>query len=130
MKRIAEWFTTQRRQAIQVFAGSIAPFAILFGFGTDGFWEQALIITGAVLQAASSLLSLVNVRAGDWGTGWAVIRGAVYSFAIVVSPSLSLLGLYNADTNATILVAVSLGLAALSNLTAIFSAKATTPEGE
>lgn len=121
MNTIAAWFTPERRQSIQLFFGALAPFAILLGFGTEGVWEQSLIILGAVLQAVSSLLSLVNVR--DPHTIWAVVRGAVYALAATVSPALVLLGFYDDATNATILVGISLGLGALSNLLAIFIGK-------
>jgi len=122
MKRIANWFTAERRQQIQLFLGSLAPLAILFGFGTDGVWEQVLIVAGAVMQFAASLLSLINVRVADWATqGWAIVRGAIYALATVVSPALVLLGFYGEDTNASILMAVSLGLSALSSLVAIFA---------
>jgi hypothetical protein len=123
MKTIAAWFTPDRRQAIQLFFGALAPLAILFGFGTEGVWEQTLIIIGAVLQFVSSVLSLVNVRPGDWGAGWAILRGAIYALAATVSPALALLGFYDDATNATILLAISLGLGALSNLLAIFTSK-------
>ena len=113
-------FTPERRQAIQVFFGALAPLAILLGFGTEGVWEQSLIILGAVLQFISAVLSLVNVRKGDWGAGWAVIRGAIYALAATVSPALVLLGFYDDSTNATILLGLSLALGALSNLLAIF----------
>lgn len=123
MKTIAAWFTPDRRQSIQLFFGALAPLAILFGFGTEGVWEQTLIIVGAVLQFLSSVLSLVNVRRGDWGAGWAIVRGAIYALAATVSPALVLLGFYDEATNATILLAISLGLGALSNLLAIFTSK-------
>lgn len=121
MKTIAAWFTPDRRQAIQLFFGALAPLAILFGFGTEGVWEQALIILGAVLQFVSSTLSLVNVR--DVNTAWRIVRGAIYALAATVSPALVLLGFYDDATNATILLAISLGLGALSNLLAIFTSK-------
>ena len=119
--KLASWFTPERRQAIQVALGSLAPLAILFGFGTEGVWEQWLIIAGAVMQAISSLLSLVNVR--DASTAWAVARGAIYLLAATVSPALVLLGFYDEATSATILLGLSLGLGALSNLLAILIGK-------
>ena len=118
---MSDFLSPERRQAIQVFAGSVAPLAIMFGFGTDGIWEQVLIILGAALQLGSSLLSLINVR--DVRTGWKVLRGAIYTAAMTVSPALVLLGLYSPEVNAVLLTAVSLGLAALSNLLAIFVGK-------
>jgi hypothetical protein len=123
MKGFAAWFTPDRRQAIQIFAGGLAPLAILLGLGTEGIWEQTLIIFGAVLQFISSLLSLLNVHKGDWGAAWAIVRGAVYALAMVVSPALVLLGFYDEATNATVLAAVSLALSALSNLVAVFTSK-------
>lgn len=116
--KLKAWFTPARRQAIQVFAGAVAPFAILFGFGSDGTWEQVLIIFGAALQFLSAILSLVNVKGANV---WAVLRGALYSLAATVSPALVVLGLVSVETNATILTATSLGLAALSNLVAVFT---------
>ena len=120
MKKLYKWFTTQRRQAIQVFLGSLAPFAIMFGFGTESVWEQSLIITGATLQFLSSLLSLVNLR-GVLEV-WTVVRGAIYTLGTVVSPALVLLGFYDEATNAMILTGTSLALGAISNLLAIFTA--------
>lgn len=123
MKTIAVWFTAERRQSIQLFFGALAPLAILLGFGTTGVWEQSLIILGAALQFVSAVLSLVNVRVGDWGAGWAILRAAIYTLAATVSPALVLLGFYDEATNATILLAISLGLGALSNLLAVFIGK-------
>jgi hypothetical protein len=77
MRRVADWFTPERRQAIQLWFGSLAPLAIMFGYGTEGMWEQWLVIGGAVLQAVSSGLSLVNVR--DVNKAWQIVRGAVDS---------------------------------------------------
>jgi hypothetical protein len=118
MKAITDWFTPERRQQIQVLFGALAPLFILGGFGTEGQWEQILIITGAVLQFLSSLLSLVNVRGGD---AWAVLRGAIYALATTVAPALVLLGWLNPETSATLLTGIALGLTALSSLVAIFT---------
>ena len=122
MNKVAEWFTSERRQAIQAFLGSLAPLAVLFGVGDNGTWEQVLVISGAVMIFAASLLSLVNVRINDWATqGWAIVRGAIYALAMVVSPALVTLGVYNDDINTTITTAVSLSLSALSSLVAILA---------
>ncbi|MDQ7877382.1 hypothetical protein Q9R08_05260 [Microbacterium sp. QXD-8] len=121
MKKFVDWFTAERRQAIQVALGSLAPLSILLGFGTEGAWEQWLIIIGAAMQAVSSFVSLVNVR--DANTAWAIVRGAIYLLASTVSPALVALGYLDQATSATVLVAVSLGLGALSNLLAILIGK-------
>ncbi|TDL43823.1 hypothetical protein [Microbacterium oleivorans] len=117
----AAWFTPDRRASIQAFLGTLAPFAILLGFGTDSVWQQALIITGAALQFLAGILSLVNVR--DAQTAWVIVRAAVYGLAATASPALVLLGFYDEATNAIILTGVSLGLSALSSLLAILIGK-------
>lgn len=128
MHKFAAWFTTDRRQKIQVFAGSLAPLLILWGFATQGVTEQLLIILGAVLQFLTSITSLANVKRGDWSSAYDVLRTAVYGLAAVASPALVLLGLYSEATNASILTGLSLGLAAFSSLLAIFvSGKQNTP---
>jgi len=120
MKSLAEWFTQDRRQKIQLFFGSLAPLLILLGFATEAQTEQWLIIVGAVLQFVAAILSLVNLKRGDWSTAWAVTRGAIYALAATVSPALVLLGVYDNGLNATILLALSLGLSALSSILAVF----------
>lgn len=123
METLNKIFTPERRQQIQLFFGSLAPLLILAGFATQAQTEQWLIIIGAVLQFVSAVLSLVNVRKGDLGAGWAVIRGAIYSLAATVSPALVLLGYYSEDTNASLLTGLSLGLSSLSALLSVFIGK-------
>ena len=123
MNKLAEVFNADRRQQIQLFLVSIAPFLILGGFANEGQVQQVLIITAAVLQFLGAVLSLINVRKGDWGAGWAVVRGAIYSLAATVSPALVLLGLYDQETNAALLTGISLALTGLSSGLAIFIGK-------
>jgi len=120
-RSFAAWFTPERRQQVQVFLGSLAPLLILLGFATEAQTEQVLIIVGAVLQFGAAILSLVNVRAGDFAAGWAVLRGAIYALAATVSPALVLLGLYDEALNASLLTGLSLALSSLSSLLAIFT---------
>lgn len=122
MNAFARFFTPERRQLIQAFLVTLAPLAIMFGYGTEGSWEQVLIIAGALLGAAASLLNLINIRIADWATqGWAIVRGVIYSFGTVVSPALVLLGFYGDDVNTQILTGMSLGLTVLSSAIAIFA---------
>lgn len=122
MRSFALFFTPERRQLIQAFLVTLAPLAIMFGYGTEGTWEQVLIITGAVIGAVASLLNLLNVRISDWATqGWAIVRGTVYTLGTVVSPALVLLGFYGDDVNTQILTGLSIGLTALSSAIAIFA---------
>lgn len=123
MGNLVKVFTPERRQQIQLFLGSLAPLLILGGFATQAQTEQALIITGAVLQFLAALLALVNVRRGDWGAGWTVIRGAIYALAATVSPALVFFGLYDEATNAVLLTGISLALSSLSALLAVFIGK-------
>lgn len=118
MKRLAAWFTPERRQALQVWFASLAPLVILAGFATQEQTEQVLIILGALLQFAASALSVVNA---NWRDALGVLRGAVYALAAVASPALVLLGVYDEATNAALLTALSLGLSSLSSLLAIFT---------
>lgn len=123
METLSKIFTPERRQLIQLWLGSLAPLLILGGFATQAQTEQWLILIGAAFQAFAAILSLVNVRRGDWSTGWMVIRGAIYAFAATASPVLVVLGLYDESTNAALLTAISLGLSSLSGLLAIFIGK-------
>ena len=122
MNSFARFFTTERRQLIQAFLVTVAPLAIMFGYGTTDTWEQLLIISGAILGAVASLLNLLNVRVADWATqGWAIVRGTIYAFGTVVSPALVLLGFYGEEVNTQILTGMSLGLTVLSSAIAIFA---------
>lgn len=123
MNKVVAFFTPARRQQIQLFFGSLAPLLILGGFATEAETENYLIIIGAVLQFLAALLSLVNVRKGDYGTGWAIVRAAIYSLAAVVSPTLVFFGLYDASTNTALLTGLSLALSSLSSLLSIFIGK-------
>lgn len=123
METLSKIFTPERRQQIQLFLGSLAPLLILGGFATQAQTEQWLIIAGAIVQFLAAILSLVNVRKGDWGAGWAVIRAAIYALAATVSPALVFLGLYSDETNAALLTGLSLALSSLSSLLAIFIGK-------
>lgn len=122
MRKFAEWFTPERRQKIQAAVVTLAPLAIMLGYGTEGQWEQWLIILGASIGAVGSLLSLLNVRITDWATqGWAIVRGTIYAFGMVVSPALLALGWINDDWNERITVGLSLALTALSSAISIFA---------
>lgn len=123
MKKLASIFNAERRQQIQLFFGSLAPLLILGGFATEAETQQFLIIVGAGLQFLASILSLVNVRKGDWGAGWAIIRAAIYGLVAVVAPALVILGLIDPETNAALLTGLSLALSSLSSLLSIFIGK-------
>lgn len=117
---MSEWLSDERRQKIQIFLASLVPLLILSGLTTDVAAEQILIIiAGAVLQFVAAGLSLLNLR-GNFSEAWTIARGAIYALATTVAPALTVLGVLDDNTQATILTAVSLGLTALSSLVAIF----------
>jgi hypothetical protein len=121
MRKFQEWFSPETRQKIQAFVVTVAPIAIMLGYGTEGQWQQWLVILGATIAALGSLLSLLNVRVTDWSTqGWAIVRGVLYGLGTVVSPALVALGYINEDTNAKVLTGLSLGITALSSAISIF----------
>lgn len=122
MHTFANWFTPERRQLVQAFLAAIAVLAVQFGLGTEGQWEQILVLGGAALGALAGLLSLVNVRVADWATqGWAIVRGVIYGFATVASPALVALGFFNEDVNAQIVTGIGQGITVLSAAIAIFA---------
>lgn len=123
MKNLETLFNADRRQMIQVFLASLAPLLIIGGYATHSQTEQYLIISGALLQFVASVLSLVNVRKGDWSTAWAIVRGAIYALVAIVSPALVFFGLYDEATNTLLLAGISLALSSLSSLLAIFVGK-------
>lgn len=120
MKHFLESFTPELRQRIQAALGSLGILAVAFGFGTDGIWEQILVLTGAALQFLASIANIANLRGVN--DIWKVIRGAVYTLGFTVSPALVVLGVYGDDLNQQILMGLSLGLSALSSFIAIFTA--------
>ena len=121
MRKFRDWFSPETRQKIQAFVVTLAPIAIMLGYGTEGTWEQWLIILGAGVGALGSLLSLGNIKITDWSTqGWAIVRGVLYGLGAVVAPALVALGYINEDTNAKILTGLSLGITALSSAISIF----------
>ena len=121
MKSFAAWFTTQRRQGIQLLFTSLVPLFMLFGLGTDETWAQWGIILAALLQMLGSLLSLLNLEEGNWGAKWAVVRGAIYSFGLAVAPAFTILGWLTEDMSGLILSAVSITLTVLSSLVAVLT---------
>lgn len=121
MRKFKEWFTLERRQGILLFAGSVAPLLILFGFGSKTVWEQWLIILGVVLQFVSSLLSLLNLKVGEWGAGWAIIRGAIYALGAGAAPALVALGIWDNEFSSYFMLGLALFLAALSNLVSLLT---------
>jgi hypothetical protein len=122
MKTIANWLTPERRQLVQAFLAALAILAVQFGLGTDGQWEQILVLGGATLGALAGLLSLVNVRIADWATqGWAIVRGVIYGFATVASPALVALGLYNDTVNEQIVTGIGQAITVLSAAIAILA---------
>lgn len=121
MNAFKAWFSTERRQGIQVFAASLAPLLILFGLGTEGFWEQWLIILGAALQFISNLMNLLNLKQGEWSKGWEITRAAIYTFGMALAPAFVALGYWTEDFSGLILTGAALALSVLGNLISVLT---------
>ena len=121
MKTLTQWLTPTRRQAIQGLVATLAPLLIMLGIGSAGQWEQISFIVGAVLTLLANLLNLVNVRVGDWGEAWILVRTAIYAAAATVVPALAALELFSADTGNTLVLGLSIVLAVGSAFVAIFT---------
>lgn len=117
MKKLASWFTLERRQDIQLLLGSLAPVLIFLGLATEAQAEQWQIVGTALVQFVASTLSLVNVR-GGWQV-WTVLRGAVYTLGATLAPALTVLGLIDESQQGMILTGLSLTLSVLSSLLAV-----------
>ena len=120
MPKFVQWFTSERREAIQIFLGSLATLLILGGFLSEHAAEQWLLISGAALQFIANISNLAFLKKGDWGGGWAIVRGAVYALAATVAPALATLGVVVFDSD-LLLTILSLVLAGIGNLIAIFT---------
>ena len=124
MHTLTSWFTPERRQGIQALAASLVPLLILWGFGTEQVWDQWLIILGAALQFFSNALSLANLKPGEWGKGWEIARGAIYTLGLSVAPALVVLGFWTEEFSSTVLTGVALALSVLGNLVAVLTSGA------
>lgn len=119
IRKFAAWFTLARRQAIQLFAAGLAPLAIMFGLGTEGGWEQSLILVGLGTQFVSNLLNLLSLKEGEWGKGWAIVRGAIYSLGLGAAPALVALGIWTDEVSTQFALGLGLALAAVGNAVAL-----------
>lgn len=102
-----------------MFAASLVPLLVLFGIGSQATWDSWMIIVAATLQFVASLLSLLNLKKGDWGTGWAIFRGAVYALGLAAAPALVSLGYLSHEQSGLVLAGAGLTLTTLSSLLAI-----------
>ena len=124
MHTLTSWFTPERRQGIQALAASLVPLLILWGLGTEQVWDQWLIILGAALQFFSNALSLANLKPDEWGKGWEIARGAIYTLGLSVAPALVVLGFWTEEFSSTVLTGVALALSVLGNLVAVLTSGA------
>jgi hypothetical protein len=122
MKRLAEWFSAERRQKIQIAIASIAPLLIVFGLTSQSDVDQFVIILGAVLAAAGPLLSLANLSRSEFA-GWVITsaRGVLYGAAAVIVPALVALGWVTDEQSTTTLALISTSLTVLASVVAIFT---------
>jgi hypothetical protein len=121
MKKFRSWFSPKRRQLIQLAAASLAPLAMTLGLGSDVEWTQGLLLFGGGIQFVANLTSLINVRVGDLGAGWAVVRGAVYSLGATAAPAFVTLGIWSDSDGTRYAGILALALALVGNVVAIIT---------
>ena len=121
MKKFAQWFTLERRQGIQLFVASVVPILVLTGISTQDRLDQWMIIVTIVLQFISSLLSLLNLRKGQWSEAWVIVRGAIYTLGLAAAPALVALGYWNEDFSTNFVAGLALTLTMLSNFVAVLT---------
>ena len=120
MKRIAQWFTDARRQAIQGALSALMPLLVLGGIVSTAAVDEVLTASSAVLQLAQGVVGLALLRpsaAARWfGT---VGRGLVYGLAGAVGPLGVAFRWWGDDTAGTVLTITGLALTALASATQI-----------
>lgn len=121
LRKFRDWFTTERRQGIQMLAASLAPLLIWMGFGDESYWEQWVVIIGIGMTMIANLLNLLNLKVGDWGTGWAIVRGALYGAAIAAVPAFVTLGVFTAEQGGWILTGAGIAITVLSHCVSILT---------
>lgn len=117
----AAWFTTERRQAIQTLAASLAPLLVWIGFGDEAVWQEWVVLVGIMLSMIANLLNLLYLKSGEWGKGWAIIRGALYAAATAAVPSFVTLGVLTTEQGGWVIAGAGLALGALSSVVSILT---------
>lgn len=120
-RKFAAWFTTDRRQAIQMLAASFVPLLVWLGFGEESYWQEWAVLVGIVLSMVANLLNLLNLKVGEWGKGWAIVRGTLYATTLAAVPSLVTLGIINSEQSGWIVTGAGLSLGVLSSFVSILT---------
>jgi hypothetical protein len=125
MKKIREWFTDDRRVALQAFLAVLGVLAVQLGFATEELTGLVLVFTGALLQLLQALLALAFLRPSEAAVWLDTIgRGVVYAFAAAAAPVAVAVGLITDAQAGAILAAVSTALTALAAFLAVVNNRA------
>lgn len=119
-KKLKEWFTDERRQAIQMFGVVLATLLVTIGAITHEQTQYVYTLVAMAIQVFAGIVSLVNLTARDAASWFLTVgRGAIYAAAPVVAAAGVGLGLIREDAVPNILTWVSLGLTAVAAFVAI-----------
>lgn len=129
VQKVRDWFTDNRRMAIQGFLATFGVLAVQLGYATEDQTGIVLIAAGATMQLIQGLLALAFLRASDAAVWFETIgRGLIYGFAAALAPVAVAVGVVADSQVALILSAVSTGLTALSALVAVLNVQAAPQE--
>lgn len=124
MTKFRDWFTDDRRVAIQAFLATLGVLAVQVGLATEHQAGIVLVFTGALLQLLQGLLALAFLRRSEVYTWFNTVgRGLFYAAAAAAAPVAVAVGLIDGTMSATILTGVSTALTAFSALLAVLNAR-------
>lgn len=119
-KKLKEWFTDERRQAIQMFGVVIATLLVTTGTITHEQTQHVFTIVALAIQLFAGIVSLVNLTVHDAASWFLTVgRGAIYAAAPIAAAAGVGLGLIREDAVPNILTWVSLALTAVAAVVAI-----------
>lgn len=120
MKKLARWFTDQRRQALHAALGTLAAFAVAAGWVTDNQSAALIGLTGALLVVVQGVISLSLLRPSDAARWFGTVgRGLVFALAAAAGAALVAFGIAGDEQVAQWLSLASIGLTALSSFLAV-----------
>ena len=123
LKQLADWFTPERRQAIQQTLMLAITLLVTVGAITEGDSQHIVAIAGIILQAGSGLLALAYLEGSSFADMWAVIRGVLYTAAGSAGPVLVALGLLSENYSNWLLSVLGVSLSLVSSVVAIFASR-------
>lgn len=120
MKKLAEWFTDARRQALHAALGTLAAFAVAAGWVNDDQSTVLIGLAGSVLALAQGVISLTLLRPSEAARWFGTTgRGLVFGLAAAAGAAGVAFGLIGDAQVTHWLGLVTIGLTALSSFLAV-----------